>query len=531
MNAKKWGRGLLVVPMCALMALSGCSDDDDDDFVADAGDGGAVRPDGGMDASTGDASYADFNIKPTAISATGHDRFFGVTYDEQGNIFAVGQTATGTATTDDTSVVVAKFKPTGELDTTFGAPNGYKIHNLNVGGQNVETARGIVVIKSGANAGKIVIAGEADRPGVGLDAGVTSRDTDVVLARLLANGELDPSFGTAGVRRHDLGTGVETQLADGGVQLSGADTIWSLGQTSDGKLVLHGASRATGTFADGGARTDTDYTLVRVLETGDLDTTFATTGFVRTDVGEVNAGARAATVLADNSVVAAGYTTSTVLGQNTQQPVLYKVSPTGVPDNTFAAGGPPDALATQGVWHGYARNDQQRAEAYGAALQGDKFVTVGYGPTPTSTGGSGSDWVFFRFNANGTQDKTFGTNGETFIDVAKYGDNGRAVTVLPDNRVFAVGGGRRAPAAGVVVDAGTQPSDVDGVVVVLTPTGAPDVSFGTGGFRTLDWGNADFLHAAAVAPGKKQVAVVGAAGGGREATSDDDAVLVLWTLP
>ena len=529
----KW----LVVPAMAGMLSAGCNDDGDDDDVLggpDAGDGGAVRIDGGMDAGGpgSDAGWSDLKVIPTAISATGHDRFFGVAYDATGNIFAVGQTSEGVTPADDSSVVLAKFTPDGVLDTTFGGGKGYVVQNVTAGAQNVEAARSIVIQKNGPNAGKIVIAGDAEHGALPADAGTLSRDTDIVLVRFLPSGQVDTSFGTDGTLRLDLGTGVEvsTTLADGGVQqqLAGADTAWSLGQSADGtKLVIHGATRATGVGSDGGVRTDNDYTLVRLTENGALDTTFATTGIVRTDVGQVNGSARSATILADNSIVAAGYTTSTVLGQNTQQPVIYKVKADGTPDTTFAT---TDQITTPGLWHGFARSDSQRAEAYGATPQGDKFVTVGYGPTPVSTNGSGTDWVFFRFNADGSQDKTFGTNGETFLDAAKFSDNGRSITTLPDNRILAVGGGR--PVQPPSATAGQQPSNVDGMIGVLTPTGQPDTTFAPGGFRLIDWGNADFLHACAVAPaGTKKVAIVGAASGGRETTSDDDTVLLLWTAP
>ena len=530
----KW----LVVPAMAGMLSAGCKDDGDDDDVLGQGTGdagGAVGLDGGLDASA--PGYSDMKVISAAISATGHDRFFGVAYDEAGNIFAVGQTSDGVTPADDSSIVLAKFTPDGVLDTTFGGGKGYVVQNLTEGGQSVEQARGIVIQKNGPNAGKIVIAGEAEHEARPADAGMLSRDSDMLLARFLPSGDLDPTFGASepnfgkpGTVRLDLGAGVEvsTTLPDGGVQqsLSGADIAWSLSQTADGTgLVIHGASRAQGVGSDGGVRTDNDYTLVRLTENGARDTTFGTTGYVRTDVGEVNGSARSASVLSDDSIVASGYTTSGVLGQNTQQPVIYKVRRDGTPDTTFAT---TDQITTPGLWHGFARSDSQRAEAYGATPQGDKFVTVGYGPTPTSTNGSGTDWVFFRFNKDGSQDKTFGTNGETFLDVAKFSDNGRAITALPDSRVLAVGGGRPEQTA---PDAGVQPPNVDGMIGVLTPAGQPDTTFAPKGFRLFDWGNADFLHGCAVAPSSKQVAIVGAAGGGREATSDDDAVLVLWKLP
>src|SRR4051812_43444131 len=40
------------------------------------------------------------------VSATGHDRFYGVTFDDAGNFYASGYVTDGTATTDDFRTVV-----------------------------------------------------------------------------------------------------------------------------------------------------------------------------------------------------------------------------------------------------------------------------------------------------------------------------------------------------------------------------------------------------------------------------------------
>src|SRR5262249_44813871 len=148
------------------------------------------------------------------------------------------------------------------------------------------------------------------------------------------------------------------------------------------------------------------------------------------DINGAGATARAVTVLADGSVIGTGYLTSMVLMYNgapinTQQPVLYKVKADGTFDANFAT---TDQIQQDGVWHDLATAPTLRAEAYGAALQGDKLVTMGYGPTPGT--GMSSDWVSFRFSLNGDRDLTYGTNGSTYLDPGGYGDNGRYVLVL-----------------------------------------------------------------------------------------------------
>lgn len=529
--------------------LVACGDDDggdegDRDPSGDAGDSGINRDgsialDGGMDGSLGDsgpgpnidgsvdsgwrsdASIAD-KVIALQISATGHDGFLGVTYDQAGNIYALGFTSAGKASTSDYSFALAKFLPDGGLDTSFGT-GGYAVKNVAEGGQNLEQARGIAIQPDG----RIVVSGDADHTvPADPDAGVIGTDTDIVLARFNANGTIDESFGTAGVVRHNLNDGVVTyRTTDAGMtpQLNNSDSLWNMVQTTDGKLVIHARSRAAGSLADGGVRTDSDYTLVRLTADGALDLSFGGTGIVRTDFEQTSASVRAATVLSDGSIVASGYTTSEVLGTNAQQPVLYKVRSDGTPDPDFAA--TDDPTSAPGVWHGYARPDMRNAEAYNAAVQGTKYVTIGYGPTPGS--GMGSDWVLFRFNADGSQDRSFGVDRASFLDPGGYADNGRGLVILPDNRILGVGGARPKPAAPLPMG---QVPQTDATIAVFGPDGQPDESFAPGGFRLYNFGGqADFFHSAAVSPDRKQAVVVGVAGAVTD-QQDNDAVLVQLEL-
>jgi uncharacterized delta-60 repeat protein len=535
---RSW-HGRMVAPVLACSILVACGDDDSgenpgsDGSVADAGGSdGAAAPnidggvDSGMDATAPLGSDASIGAKTlrAEISPVGNDAFFGVTYDSEGNIFAAGKTAVTAGSTADSAFVLAKFTSAGVLDTTFGI-GGYATKNVVEGGGSVEQGRGVVVQASG----KLVVAGYAEHQLYAADAGagLLANDTDIFVVRFNANGTLDTTFGTGGVVRHDIGTAyinVPGVLPDGGVPAStlvGADQPWSLAQTVDGKLVIHTPSM--GVAQDGGVRTDTDQTLVRLTAEGALDTSFGSTGVVRTDLGGVNANARGALVLDNGSVIGTGYSGNRVLGgtTNATNPVIYKVNADGTPDTSFAT---KDFVATPGVWHDYARSDMGPAEAYGAALQGTSFVTLGYGNGPTSTT---SDWIFLRFSADGTQDKTFGTtSGVTFLDPGGFGDNGRAVVSLPDNRVVGVGSGRPGPAN---PDGGVPGQDT--MVGILQPNGQPDTTFGTGGIRLFDFGSTtEVLWGAAVSPSKKQVVAVGVAGP-VNAGEDDDGAIVVLTLP
>jgi uncharacterized delta-60 repeat protein len=270
-----------------------------------------------------------------------------------------------------------------------------------------------------------------------------------------------------------------------------------------------------------------------------LDTTFnpggTTPGVVSFDIGNVNNTARSHTVLGDGSIIGAGYVTSTVLGTTAQQPVLYKVEPDGDFDPLFAAGGLPDQWAPTGIWHGYASPETapatgtyNNAEAYGAAVQQDgSIVTVGYGPTYGT--GSSTDWIFFRFTSAGVQDMSWGNDfvssndGACIIDPGGWGDNGRFVMTLPDDRIMAVGRGSRVSAAG-------QP-ERDGMIAVLTEDGLPDDSFAPGGFQLYDMGGGDdHFWAGAVSPDEDRAVVVGTVGAAITGLDHDDAAILILPL-
>lgn len=426
------------------------------------------------------------------ISLTGHDHFFGVTFDAAGNIYATGQVAPGTDAATDYACVVAKFTPSGELDTTFG-DHGVTVRNIAVG-TNGELFRGIVIQSDG----KIVVSGSVDHAGA-----TDARDRDIALLRFNANGTKDTTFGTDGVQILDLSTGVAQ-----GTTFS-VDSVWGLAVYPDDRLVLSGGRVRAG--AD-----DTDYVVVRLTKDGAYDPTFATSGVFSLDreimdstngnaLKHNNASPRSIELLpGTGGIVAAGY--QPIPGRDTE-PVVYKLTDSGVLDTTFS---------TDGVFDPYLLAEQ--AETYAARKQGDKLVTTGYG---RDTAAQTTDILSLRINADGSLDTTYGTNGMVRIDVGGFADNSRNLVVLSDNRILLSGGGR------------TTAGNVDGWVALLTPDGAPVTSFTPTGWKTIDLGGpADFLWSVALSPNKKTAAFVGFKGVGATpaAGANDDAALYLLPL-
>jgi uncharacterized delta-60 repeat protein len=419
---------------------------------------------------------------------TGHDRFYGVAHDAAGNIFATGHVADATSSTADYATALVKFLPSGNPDPSFGTA-GVVTYNAAVGAGG-ELARGIVV----QSTGKIVVSASVEH------AGGDPRDRDVAIMRFTTTGTLDTTFGTAGVRILDLSSG---EVGDGGTADGGTTIVpentWGLSAFPNDDLIVLGARKADG-------RTDTDFAMVKLKADGTTDTTFATNGMFTLDINNASGNPKTAAILPDGSVVGSGY-----MNSGGQVPVIWKLTPAGVLDTSFGVNGvfnqPVLAAAT---------------EAYGVALQGTSFVTSGYGRNSTS---ESLDFLSIRLTGAGMLDTTYGTNGAARVDVAGFADNGRALAVLPDNRVAMFGGGR------------PTMSDVDAMVAVLTPDGKPDTSFAPNGFRVYDLGgNNDFFWAGSVAPDKKSLAVVGIksgtpAGDAAPPGNDDAALLILPLAP
>lgn len=482
---------------------------------------------GTADADVGDDGIQVGQADPviTPVSADGDDSYFGVVYDRQGNFYTVGPASDSVG--GDTYMAVTKFSASGIRDEDFGDDGVAKV---NVSNGGTDFVRAITVQTTGSPATDyLVIAGtyQVD-PAAG---GLSAAEQDVAVARFTMEGELDSSFGTDGLITFDLNTGTEGLDRGGNPAWVGNDMIWSLTATDEGKLVLHGSQRnetPLGT-ADGGVdeASDDDWVLVRLNADGTFDDTFGDAGKVTLDLLNAGASARSATVLSDGSIVGTGYLTSELLGQQSQQPVLYKVTSGGDFDTSFAND---DQLGIPGVFHDFVVEPPLRAEAYGAAPQGDAFITMGYGP---GLSGEGSDFIALRFTADGAHDDSFGihpsasnpNSGTTYIDAEGQSDNGRSLVVLPDGKILGIGGGRRAPS-------GEESPPSDGMLVLLSRDGVPLESFGAGGVRLYDFGSSsDFFWAGAVSPDASSVAVVGLRGGtGDGASADSDGVVLVLPL-
>jgi len=239
-------------------------------------------------------------------------------------------------------------------------------------------------------------------------------------------GTLDSSFG---------GDGIVTTVFTGT-----AGEVRSVAVQTDGKIIAVGPQQFS-LF---------DFGLARYNPDGSLDPTFSGDGRQITDF---QAGSNdypfKVLVLADGKIVVCG--TSGAGGGSRM--ALARYLPDGSLDASFGIGGlayPDLGLETQ---------------VFSMAIQSDgKFVLVGAAITSSQ-----NNFALARYNANGTVDTGFGTNG---LKVVVFGgqSSANAVAIQPDGKIIVVG--QRSVNAS---------ANSNGIIMRFLPDGTIDSSYGSSG--------------------------------------------------
>ena len=334
-----------------------------------------------------------------------------------------------------------RLLPDGAIDPSFGA-----------GGKSASVP-GYVKAVAALPDGRVLLAGST--------APDRASTADFLAARLTADGQLDPAFGTGGL--------VAVPFDAGDVRADAANALAAL---PDGRVVLAGSSRTfvpppplittselfTGTGAFAAARLTAD---------GKLDPTFGDGGRASVLVplnGYNDAAARAVAVQPDGTVVLAGSAVSDsalyFFGVHFPFSRRYfsdlaavRLTAGGTPDPSFGTGGRTTVA--------FALADFTTAAALAAAVLPDGRVLLAgtaqgvTGPPPGLVAEGELLAVAVRLTSGGQPDRTYDGNGK--LELPGF------------NPVSAV-----AAADGRVVFAGTR-------VAQLTVGGKPDPAFGTGG--------------------------------------------------
>jgi uncharacterized delta-60 repeat protein len=313
-------------------------------------------------------------------------------------------------------VVVRLHSGSGKLDNNFG-DRGQFIPDLP--GTSLNGVQALATFRDG----RIVAAGTLD----------TAAGSRMAAVRLLANGDVDPSFG--GGAGYVLAGPPGAQFGD-------------MSMDTNGNIAL------------AGARPGEVPLVVRLLPDGTPDTSFGAGGTV--DGAALGLTGRATSVLArpDGTTVFSvgevpGHTASSAF-------TVVRLLATGAPDPGFNATG----ISTVGL---------------GTPVTGDGLgagaLNIGPGGTILVAGTTASargtqQAVVTRLRANGALDKRFGTHG--FARVARSHQNLRVTGLARDS-------------AGRILIAGTARAPFS-LVARLRPSGRRDTRFGSHGVRLLALG-------------------------------------------
>jgi uncharacterized delta-60 repeat protein len=309
---------------------------------------------------------------------TAGDFGFAVAVQADGKVLMAGRAWMGTTNGND--FAVARFNADGSIDSTFGN-NGLVITNM---GASSDTVYAIKVMSDG----KIVVAGETTRSGMG---------TDFALARYNADGTLDGTFGSGGKVYTDFS--------------NSTDQARSIALTGSGQIVVAGTVTIAGVPR---------VAMAVYTSAGTLDSTFGTSGKVTTTYAPGYARGESVAVLSNGSIVVGGSAFNAATGGSDF--VAVKYLSTGILDSTFGTSG----FAV--VDFGYDET------AHAIAVQTDgKIVLAGeYYNWDTDA----ADMAVTRINADGSLDATF---GKVLTDFAGEYDAGLAAAMQTDGRIVVAG--------------------------------------------------------------------------------------------
>jgi uncharacterized delta-60 repeat protein len=228
--------------------------------------------------------------------------------------------------------------------------------------------------------------------------------------------------------------------------------------------VVNGKTLVAGSLVD--ASGSSDFVLARYNADGSLDTTFGPghTGYVTTNFNSDYDDAYAMAVQADGRIVLAGHT-RTSGGFYDFAAARYNAD--GSLDTTFGAAHTGKVVVDFNF-------DFDQATA--VLIQSDgKILLAG-----TATVAFNANFAMVRLNANGTLDAGFGSGGKVATELANAYAESSAVALQADGKILL---------GGYANDYSTGLSDA--AIVRYNANGTVDASYGAGGVRLLDFGQAD----------------------------------------
>jgi uncharacterized delta-60 repeat protein len=284
-----------------------------------------LRPNGLLDTTFGPAGKRRIGF------GGDHETAFGGAIQPDGKIVLVGDS--------DFRVAVARLNPNGTLDTTFDG-DGKKVFSWGP----ISRAQAVVVLPNG----KLLVGGFSGPEG-----------GNVQVARLRPNGDLDTTFGTKGIATVDFGGDdfglAMARHANGRIVIAGRSTVAGAvvarlranGKldpdfAGDGRLNVPGNGLLRGVVVQpdnrivvaGNVAGLSMMTVMRFRSNGTPDPTFDGDGTVAIDIGPLSDVANDIALQPDGKLVVAGSTSAVAGGF-----AVARLNPNGSPDATFGTAG------------------------------------------------------------------------------------------------------------------------------------------------------------------------------------------------
>ena len=240
----------------------------------------------------------------------------------------------------------------------------------------------------------------------------------VALSRYNPDGSIDTGFGTNGKAIIPVGADYENEN----------NTVHIL---NDGKILVM-ANYAGGTLP---FNMIDDYVLIRFNSNGTPDTGFGINGIVKIDYPNSLGGSYdrscAMQVQADNKIIIGGYSNQPSFTSSLPDFAISRFNADGSKDLGFGTNGISRANFGN-VPNNIADTEDMLTDL---RIQADgKIIACG------STGDlDNNDVALVRFNANGSIDTAFGTDGHVVTDFGLHGTSATSLELQPDGKIVAVG--------------------------------------------------------------------------------------------
>ncbi len=363
-------------------------------------------------AGTLDPTFGTAGITTTSIGPN-NETAHAIAVQADGKIVVAGETWNNSNVVED--FALARYNSDGSLDNTFGT-NGFVVTDMQ---QSTDVVKAIAIQPDG----KIVVAGHSDN----------TFNYDFAVARYLANGTLDNTFGTNGKVIKNFGS---------------TDFGLAMALLPNGKILVSGR-------AYNGQ--NGDFALIQLNSNGTFDNTFGTAGAMMADLFGEDESANAIAIQADGKIVLAGDR----YANNGSLFAVARFNPDGSLDPSFSFDGKlSTAIGTMSD------------VIYGVAIQTDgKIVAAGISNTAAI-----SDFALARYLPDGTPDNSFSGDGQLTTNISSNGgDYANAIAIQPDGKIL----------AGGVVPGNNSISDF--AVVRYLSDGSLDATFGNNGIGIADF--------------------------------------------